>query len=75
MSIMRGADNTPDYLVLIKRYNSRLMMLNLLTLMVIAFIPFPSSLISKYPGQTATMFYALTKIPAAPRRTSYLVVS
>jgi len=41
-------------------------MLNLLTLMVIAFIPFPSSLISKYPGQTATMFYALTKIPAAP---------
>lgn len=47
---------------LIKRYDSRLMMLNLFMLMVIAFIPFPSSLISKYPGQTATIFYALTMI-------------
>jgi len=47
---------------LIKRYDSRLMLLNLLMLMVIAFIPFPSSLISKYPGQTATIFYALTMI-------------
>ena len=47
---------------LIKRYDSRLMMLNLLMLMVVAFIPFPSSLISKYPGQTATIFYALTMI-------------
>jgi uncharacterized membrane protein len=47
---------------LIKRFDSRLMMLNLLMLMVIAFIPFPSSLISKYPGQTATIFYALTMI-------------
>ncbi len=47
---------------LIKRYDSRLMLLNLLMLMVVAFIPFPSSLISKYPGQTATIFYALTMI-------------
>jgi hypothetical protein len=29
-------------------------------LMVIAFIPFPSSLISEYPGRTATIFYAAT---------------
>jgi uncharacterized membrane protein len=48
--------------LLIKRYDSKLMMFNLLILMVIAFIPFPSSLISKYPGRTATIFYALTMI-------------
>jgi uncharacterized membrane protein len=47
---------------LIERYDNRLMLLNLLMLMVIAFIPFPSSLISKYPGRTATIFYALTMI-------------
>lgn len=47
---------------LIKRYDTRLMLLNLLLLMVIAFIPFPTSLISKYPGQTSTIFYALTMI-------------
>lgn len=47
---------------LIKRYDSRLMLLNLLFLMVIAFIPFPSSLISEYPGRSATNFYALTNI-------------
>ena len=29
-------------------------------LMVIAFIPFPSSIISKYPDRSATIFYALT---------------
>lgn len=43
----------------IKRYDSRLMLLNLLLLMVIAFIPFPASLISEYPYRTATIFYAL----------------
>ena len=42
----------------IKRYDSRLMMLNLLFLMVVAFIPFPSSIISKYPDRSATVFYA-----------------
>jgi len=47
---------------LIKRYDNRLMLLNLLMLMVIAFIPFPSSLISEYPGRSATIFYALTMI-------------
>jgi uncharacterized membrane protein len=47
---------------LIRRYDSRLMLLNLLLLMVVAFIPFPTSLISEYPGQTATIFYAMTMI-------------
>jgi len=44
----------------IKRYDSRLMMLNLLFLMIVAFIPFPSSIISKYPDRSATIFYAFT---------------
>jgi uncharacterized membrane protein len=44
----------------IKRYNSRLMMLNLLILMVVAFIPFPSSIISINGSRTATIFYAGT---------------
>jgi len=44
----------------IKRCDSRLIFLNLLLLMVIAFIPFPSSVISKYAERTATIFYALT---------------
>jgi uncharacterized membrane protein len=44
----------------IKRYDGRLMLLNLLFLMVVAFIPFPSSIISKYSERTATIFYALT---------------
>ena len=45
---------------LIVRYDGRLMMLNLLLLMVIAFIPFPSSVLSSNPGRTATIFYALS---------------
>jgi uncharacterized membrane protein len=47
---------------LIKFYNSRLMMLNLLLLMVVAFLPFPSSLLSRYPDRVATNFYSLTMI-------------
>jgi uncharacterized membrane protein len=48
----------------IRRYDHRLMILNLLYLMVIAFIPFPSSIISQYPGPTATTVYALTMVLA-----------
>ena len=48
----------------IKRYDSRLMMLNLLFLMIVAFIPFPSSIISKYPDRSATIFYAMTMVLA-----------
>ena len=44
----------------IKRYDNRLMMFNLLFLLVIAFIPFPSAVISRYPDFAATAFYAAT---------------
>jgi uncharacterized membrane protein len=46
----------------IRRYDSNLLMLNLLSLMAIAFIPFPTSIISEYGNRTATIFYALTII-------------
>jgi uncharacterized membrane protein len=42
------------------KYDRGLLFLNLLVLMVIGFIPFPSSVISENPGSTATIFYALT---------------
>ncbi len=45
---------------LILRYDANLILLNLLLLMVVAFIPFPTSIISEYGNQTATIFYALT---------------
>lgn len=44
----------------IERYDSRLMFLNLLILMCIAFIPFPTSILSEYGNLTATVFYAAT---------------
>ncbi len=44
----------------IQRYDGNLLLLNLLLLMAIAFIPFPTSVISKYGNRTATIFYALT---------------
>lgn len=49
----------------IKRYDSTLLMLNLLILMVVAFIPFPSAVISTYSNRTATIFYALVMILAS----------
>jgi uncharacterized membrane protein len=45
---------------LIKRYDGRLLGLNLVILMVVAFIPFPSSVISENTSLTATIFYALS---------------
>lgn len=45
---------------LIQRYDGNLLLLNLLMLMWIAFIPFPTALISEYGNRTATIFYALT---------------
>ena len=45
--------------LLIKRFDNRLLMLNLLLLSVIAFIPFPTSVISESGNRTATIFYAL----------------
>jgi uncharacterized membrane protein len=46
----------------IRRYDSNLRLLNLLLLMAIAFIPFPSSVLSEQGYRTATVFYALTII-------------
>lgn len=46
----------------IARYDSRLMFLNLLLLLCVGFIPFPTSIIGEYTGQVATVFYALTMI-------------
>src|ERR1043165_2864589 len=45
--------------LLIKRFDSRLLRLNMLLLMVIAFIPFPTSVLSENGNRTATIFYAL----------------
>jgi uncharacterized membrane protein len=44
----------------IKRYDNRLLFLNLLMMMAIAFIPFPTAIISESGNRTATIFYALT---------------
>jgi uncharacterized membrane protein len=44
----------------IKRYDRGLLVLNLLFLMVIAFVPFPTSVLSESGNRTATIFYALT---------------
>ncbi len=46
----------------IKRYDRRLIVLNLLLLMLIAFVPFPTTLISEYGNRTSTIFYALTMV-------------
>ncbi len=47
---------------LIQRYDTRLIFLNLLLLMGIGFIPFPTSVMSDYGDRTSTIFYALTII-------------
>jgi uncharacterized membrane protein len=44
----------------IQRYDRGLLTLNLLFLMVIAFVPFPTWVISESGNRTATIFYALT---------------
>jgi len=49
----------------IHRLDSRLLQLNLLLLLVVAFIPFPSSVISASGNRTATIFYALVMILAS----------
>ena len=45
---------------LVTHYDNRLLLLNLLVLMSIAFIPFPTSMISENGNRTATIFYALS---------------
>lgn len=49
---------------LMRRYDDRLMILNILFLMVIAFIPFPTIVISEEGNLTGTVFYSLTIIVA-----------
>jgi uncharacterized membrane protein len=49
----------------IKRYDGMLILLNLLFLMIVAFVPFPTAVISDYSGRTATIFYALTMLFAS----------
>ena len=44
----------------VRRYDSRLILLNLLNLMFIAFLPFPTSVIAEYGNRSATIFYALS---------------
>lgn len=44
---------------LIRRYDRRLLFLNLLLLMAVAFIPFPTAVLSDSGNRTATIFYAL----------------
>lgn len=49
---------------LIQGYDNNLIFLNLLLLMTIAFIPFPTSLISEFGNRTSTIFYASVLILA-----------
>lgn len=44
----------------IRRYDRNLLLINLLLLMAVAFIPFPTTVISEYGNRTATIFYALS---------------
>jgi TMEM175 potassium channel family protein len=46
----------------IQKYNGNLLLLNLVLLMTIAFIPFPTSLISEYGNRASTIFYALVMV-------------
>ncbi len=50
---------------LIQRYDNRLIFINLLALMMVAFVPFPSSVLSDSSNRTATIFYALTMVLVA----------
>lgn len=49
----------------IQRYDGTLLFLNLLLLMIVAFIPFPTAIISDYGNITGTIFYSLTMIAAS----------
>jgi len=49
---------------LIRRYDDRLLWLNLLFLFCVAFLPFPTAVIGRYGGQTGTVFYALSMTAA-----------
>jgi len=44
----------------VARYDRHLLFLNLLLLLCIAFVPFPTAILGEYTGSAATIFYALT---------------
>jgi uncharacterized membrane protein len=44
----------------IKKYDTRLLFINLIALMTVAFVPFPTAIISENGNRTGTIFYALT---------------
>jgi uncharacterized membrane protein len=44
---------------LIQRYDNTLLIINIIMLMLVAFSPFPTSLLSEYGSRMATIFYAL----------------
>lgn len=44
------------------RYDRHLLFLNLLLLLCIAFVPFPTAILGEYSGSVATIFYALTMV-------------
>lgn len=46
----------------IARYDRRLLFLNLLLLLCIAFVPFPTTVLGEYSSAVATIFYALTMV-------------
>jgi uncharacterized membrane protein len=47
----------------IRRYNGRLLVINMFLLMAIAFVPFPTSVMSQYGNnRSATIFYAATMV-------------
>jgi uncharacterized membrane protein len=46
----------------IKRYDNGLLLINLLLLMMIGFIPFPTAVISENANRTATIFYAIIMV-------------
>lgn len=46
----------------IARYDRRLMLINLLLLLCIGFVPFPTAIIGEHLGSVATIFYALTML-------------
>ncbi len=46
----------------IRRYDERLILLNFVLMMLIAFVPFPTTLISEYDNRTAVIVYATTMV-------------
>lgn len=47
---------------MVARYDRRLLFLNLLLLLCIAFVPFPTAILGEYTGSVATIFYALSMV-------------